>query len=472
MKQTAKLLSDTKALVMGLGLHGGGVATAVWLFAEGAVVRATDKRTAEVLQPSLAALKKFSIAYTLGAHKKEDFLAADIVVVNPGVPRESEYIALAKKAGKRIENDTSLFFQYDPHVKIAITGTRGKTTTTLFVADLLKKKYPLTLPSGNTPKNALLKEYTRIKGKDVPVVAELSSWQLEYLPTAKKAPHIALITNLFPDHLNRYRGMNDYANAKAGIFRHQQEGDYLILNKENIWTAYFLKKKPKGLVFFVSKKPLTKTENGIYLKGDMLIFQADETIQKLFSIKRFALERGIHNLENMMGAVLAVKLFDPTISITESDVLRLATPIMRQEVVYKKGNTQIVNDSCATSPDGTIVAVERFAKEGTLLVIVGGTDKSLEYAALARYLRKKMKKEHVILLAGSATKKLQAGFGPFQPDVHENLIECVREAALRMQKIKGKKTLLFSPGAASFEKFLHEFDRGEKFNALVKKYFK
>lgn len=472
MKQTSKLLKGTKALVMGLGLHGGGVATASWLSKEGAIVHATDKRTSEVLQPSLSALKKFPITFTLGEHKNADFLETDIVIVNPGVPRENEYVALAKKVGKRIENDTSLFFQYDPHVKIAITGTRGKTTTTLFVVELLKKKYPLVLPSGNTPKNALLKEYHRIKGKDVPVVAELSSWQLEYLPAAKKAPHIALITNLFPDHLNRYRGMNDYANAKSGIFQHQQEGDYLILNKDNAWTSYFLKKKPKGLVFFVSKKPLTKNENGIYVKGDMLVFQADETTQKLFSIKRFIKEHGVHNLENMMGAVLAVKLFDPSVAIKESDILRLATPMMRQEIIYKKGNLQIVNDSCATSPDGTMVAVERFVKDGALVLILGGTDKSLSYSELSNYLRKKLKKEQMILLSGSATTKILTGFGSFHPDTFETLLTCVTEASIRLKNIKGKKTLLFSPGSASFEKFLHEFDRGEKFNKLVKKYFK
>lgn len=477
-KKQAKLLNGVKALVMGIGLHGGGVATIKWLVSQGAKVTATDMRTKEVLAPSLLPLKNLPITYVLGKHNKKNFQTADLVVVNPAVRRESEFLTLARKSGARIENDTSLFFEYDTHAKIAVTGTRGKTTATAFIAELLKQKYPHTRASGNTPENALLAEYNRIKGKDIPVVSELSSWQLEYLPTAKKAPHIALITNLFPDHLNRYKNINGYADAKANIFLNQHEDDFLILNKDNSWTKYFLGKRPKSSVFLISKKPLRGNENGIYVKNGVLIFHADNTEQKLFSIVKFTQIFGVHNLENLTGAVLAVKLFDPTVHIGEKEILKLALPKMRQQEIYKKGRIQIINDSCATSPDGTIAAILRFAQLGSkaskLVVITGGTDKDLEFSGLTKVIKKHIPLPQLILLQGSATTKLIKEFKNNKSQIKsfETLTECVAEASTIAKQSKGKVTILFSPGAASFEKFLHEFDRGEQFNKLVKKNFK
>lgn len=473
MARDNKPLLGVKALVMGLGLHGGGVASVKWLIKQGASVSATDMRTAEFLAPSLRALRGLPVTYILGKHRNGDFKTNDLIVVNPGVPRESEYLHIARAAKKRIENDTSLFFRFDDHTQIAVTGTRGKTTTTQFVAELLKKKYPLTLPSGNTPKNALLREYSRIKGRNAVVVAELSSWQLEYLPTSGKAPHIAVITNLFADHLNRYRDIADYADAKANIFIGQNEGDFLILNKQNKWTTYFLKKKPCASVFFVSRTGLKGKENGIYRRKDRLIFRAEGTEQQLFSIAKFSTMYGEHNLENLMAAVLAVKLFDPTCVISERDVMKLSLPAMRQELVMKKGNIQVINDTCATSPDGTVAAISRFDREGKVVLIAGGTDKTLEYSELAAKIKSSLGEDDVVLLDGTGTRKLHEQLRSFNPATFNTLEECVVAALRRARESKQKKvTVLFSPGAASFEKFLHEFDRGEKFNKLIKKYLK
>ena len=400
------LFNGTKVLVMGLGLHGGGVATTKWLVKHGARVTATDKRTKEVLAPSLRALRGHEVKYVLGEHRHADFKDNDLIIVNPGVPRESEYLAIAKKAGRHIENDVSLFFRYSDNPTIAITGTRGKTTTTLWAATLLQKKFPDVLPSGNTPDNSFLKEFERVAGKGIPVVTEMSSWRLEYLAEGGRAPHVSLITNLYPDHLNRYNGIKDYADAKANIFTLQQSDDFLILNYDSPWTPYFLKKKPKSLLFFISKKALPKSQNGVFPRGTNLIFRFDGIEQKLFSVKRFLAMRGAHNLENLMNAVLAVKLFDPSVVVTERDTLKLPTPKMRQEEVCKKGKLTIVNDSCATSPDGTIAAIERFWKLGNVVLITGGTDKELEFTELAKVIKKHIPLDHLILLEGSATDKL------------------------------------------------------------------
>jgi UDP-N-acetylmuramoylalanine--D-glutamate ligase len=463
-----------KALVMGLGLHGGGVATVKWLAKHGAKVTVTDKRDKKTLALSIVALKGVPVRYVLGEHRIEDFRSHDLIVVNPGVPRESEYLAVARAAGKRIENDASLFFRSSDVPVIAVTGTRGKTTTTQWIAELLKKKYSDVRPSGNTPENAFLKEFDRVQGKGIPVVAEMSSWQLEYLPSSGRAPHIAVVTNLYPDHLNRYRNIKAYASAKANIFRGQGGSDFLVLNYDNEWTQFFLKQKPKGIIFFVSSTPLPKQLNGLFVRDKKFVFRFDGMEQQLFSVERFIRERGAHNLENLLATVLAVKLFDPTVPLTETHARTLPTPRMRQEVVYKKGNCTIVNDSCATSPDGVMAALKRFSALGNVVLITGGTDKELEFGALANMIKKYIPEEQLILLEGSATKKLIDAFPMSRPRLdimeYKTLAECVRGAFRVAKGLKGKTTILFSPGAASFEKFLHEFDRGEKFNALIKKF--
>ena len=267
--------------------------------------------------------------------------------------------------------------------------------------------------------------------------------------------------------------MSDYADAKANIFRDQNEGDFLILNKQNRWTKYFLTKKPKSNIFYVSMSPLTGKANGVYAKNNFLIFRADTIEQRLFSVKKFTTTHGSHNLANLMAAVLAVKLFDPEVTPSEKDILRLTLPTMRQEEVFKKGKLRVINDSCATSPDGTIAALSRFKKEGRVVLIAGGTDKMLDFRPLGVQMRKFLSEDDVILLDGSGTRMLHEVLRGYNPSTYETLNECVAEAARRVGEFKKVPTIvLFSPGAASFEKFLHEFDRGMKFNKLVKKYFK
>lgn len=480
MEQSSNILAGVKALVVVLGVHGGGVANAKWLLRHGAKVTVTDERTKEILAHSL---KQFTLAerreikFVLGGQREQDFQDADLIILGPGVDKYGKWAKLARQLGKRIENDASLFFRYTTNPVIAVTGTRGKTTTTQWIASLLHKRYPLVRASGNTPENAFLKEFNRVNGKDIPVVAEMSSWQLEHLASAGRAPHVSVITNLYPDHLNRYKGIKDYANAKANIFATQKADDFLVLNYDNEWTTYFLKKKPKALLFFISKTPLPKGKNGLYLCADYLTFRFDGVEQKLFSVKKFITSQGAHNLENLMNAVLAVKLFDSSVTVSEQDALKLASPKMRQEVVYKMGRLTVINDSCATSPDGTIAALQRFSQFGSLasklVLVAGGTDKMLEFGALAKIIKKILPEQDVILLDGSGTRKLHEELRSFNPKTYDTLRECFTHAVEIMRGYKkGKVTLLFSPGAASFEKFLHEFDRGEQFNKLIKKYYK
>lgn len=479
-----EFLKGKKVLVMGLGVFGGGAASAKWLFGQGALVTVTDMKSAQELEASFkkfTPLEKKHITFILGEHREKDFLENNVIVVNPGVPKESRFLDMARKAGKQIENDASFFYRFIQNPTIGVTGTRGKTTVTAWVSAFLSAKYKDVMPSGNTPENALLRELTRlpvarfnlattgseVKPRLIPAVSELSSWQLEILPASEKAPRVAIITNVFPDHLNRYKDIEEYARAKANIFTHQTSDDFLILNAANEWTPFFLAQKPKAQVFFFSKKALAKNKNGVFAKDGALIFRCDEKERKIADVKNFSERMGEHNLENLLAAVLAVTLFDPKLAITKKMIEGLPQIPFRQEIIFSKNGLTVVNDSAGTSPDAVVAALRRF--KNTVL-ITGGTDKKLEFAELAKEIKKTLKPEHLVLLNGSATAKLITEleklkfFKKQKPLVFETLNECIQAALQALPKQKG--ALVFSPGAASFEKFRNEFHRGEQFASL------
>jgi UDP-N-acetylmuramoylalanine--D-glutamate ligase len=367
------------------------------------------------------------------------------------------------------------------------------------------------LLGGNQPEKSLFKILNKTN-EDTISVLEISSFQLEFYPTADergynadkhgfiKAPKIAIITNIYNDHLNRYSGFEEYASIKARIFQNQTEEDFLILNLDNEWTDFFLKLKPKSQVYFVSLKK--KPKKGIYIKNDK-VFIKDEKEHRIFPIKKFKTIYGKHNLYNLLFALLTVYLYLKSKNIKNPQnrikklknfILNLKTPEFRQEIIYKNKNLMIVNDSAATSPDATLNAIERFKKYKNLILITGGTDKNLDFKDLAKKIKKEIKPENLILLNGSATKKLieelrKLKYPLIEENVFEDLKEAVHSGLMRISeridadsKLNGTNknnpyrsvlnpdisVVLFSPASASFEKFKNEFDRGKKFNKIIK----
>jgi UDP-N-acetylmuramoylalanine--D-glutamate ligase len=555
-------IKNKKVLIFGLGILGGGREAVRWFYENGAKIIITDKKTKKELLPSIQKLKKIKAKYVLGKHRFEDIDSSGIVYFNPGVSYKSEWVKYAKERGKEAVNDCYLFFKYAKGDIIAITGTRGKTTTTTWIYELLTQVsniYPNNRPNrlpessdrifghnsgkvfgqnsgrnillgGNQPEKSLFKILDKTKENSI-CVLEISSFQLEFYEKNLKAPKIAIITNIYNDHLNRYSGFEEYAEVKAKIFQNQKENDYLILNLDNKWTNFFLSLKPKSQVYFVSLKK--KPKKGIYIK-DEKVFIKDEKEYQIFPIKKFKEIYGEHNFYNLLFAILAVYLYlksknikDPQDKIKKlkNFILNLKTPEFRQEIVYKDKNLMIVNDSAATSPDATINAIERFKKYKNLILITGGTDKNLDFKDLAKKIKKEIKPENLILLNGSATKKLIGELRKINyPLVEKNIFEDLREAVYRglilisnlpryqpdttlgfkpdisgdhPGKSSGKhlgntlsnksdghpgkllndkpgkhpgnsSVILFSPASASFEKFKNEFDRGKKFNKTIK----
>jgi UDP-N-acetylmuramoylalanine--D-glutamate ligase len=506
-------IKNKNVLIFGLGILGGGREAVRWFYKNGAKLIITDKKTKKELLPSIKKLKKIKAKYVLGKHRFEDIDSSDIIYFNPGVSYKSEWVKYAKEKGKELVNDCYLFFKYAKGDIIAITGTRGKTTTTTWIYELLRKFFgKKVLLGGNQPEKSLFKILDKTKENTISVL-EISSFQLEFYSNADKrgfntdehgfikAPRIAIITNIYNDHLNRYSSFEEYASVKAKIFQNQTENDYLILNLDNDWTNFFSSLKPKSQVYFVSLKK--KPPKGIYVKNEK-VFIKDEKEYQIFPIKKFKEIYGEHNLYNLLFALLTIYLYlksknikDPQDKIKKMKnfILNLKTPEFRQEIVYKDKNLMIVNDSAATSPDAAISAIERFKKYKNLILITGGTDKNLDFKDLAEKIKKEIKPKNLILLNGGATKKLIEELRKIKyPLIEKNIFEDLREAIYRgltliLTQINADKKIrdhqrdknprksalyprlsvvLFSPASASFEKFKNEFDRGKKFNKIIK----
>lgn len=472
-------IEGTRVLVMGLGALGGGVATTKWLVKHGAKVTVTDLQSRKELTPSIKALGDAAkkVTFVLGHHRTRDFQSNGVVVVNPAVRRENTFVKAARRAKKEVMNDARIFFDLSPNPTIAVTGTRGKTTTANWIAYFLRANDRAVFAAGNTPERPLLADLDRlIRRPETPAVLELSSWQLEFIENARRAPDIALITNVYPDHLNRYRTMEDYARAKANIFVRQIPSQTLILNAENRWTAFFLRMKPRARIYFFSLGVLPPRTQGLFIKnGALALREAGNTVTvaRASFVRGFKKSCGAHNLQNLFSAMLAAHLAGLPWPAILRRVNTLPRIPYREEVVIRRKNLIVVNDSASTSPDATIAALKRFKGSGTFL-IVGGTDKKLEFAPLARAMKTTISAPHTFLLNGSATTKLvpelkRIGFfTKHPPQIFETLPDILRTISQQLPITNLPITILFSPGAASFEKFKNEFDRGRQFTRAAR----
>lgn len=430
-------LKNKKVLLVGLGILGGGVATAKWLVKNEAKLTITDLKDEEYLKSSISKLKKLNIEYVLGKHRKGDFKKSDLIVLNPDVPVDSPFIKIAQENNIPITNELNLFVEYCKSKNvIAITGTRGKTTVTQWTAFLMNKILGNTHVVGNSPQAPFLGMIDKIK-KDDYVVLETPSYHLEII-NKDFQPKVSVITNIYRDHINRHKTEKNYAKIKSNIFKYQSEDDFVILNKEDKWTKSFLRsKKIKPKIIFFNNKKLPKTSKDF----------------------------GGHNKKNLQIAISVLEIFGADTSLVKKYINKLPQPIFRQEKVYKDNNLLVINDSAATSPEATVAAVKRF-KSPQLILITGGTDKGLKYNELGKFLNKNISNKNLILLSGSATEKLKKHLTFKNLNEFNSLKECLEYA-----KSLDKKMLVFSPGSKSFEKFKNEFDRGVQFNRLFGKVF-
>lgn len=424
---------------MGLGLHGGGVEVAKFFYGQGAEILVTDLKPAEKLTESLEKLKKYKkIKYTLGKHQEKDFLWPDLIIKNPDVANSSPYLQIARKHKIPIETDVGLFFKYSNAFIIGVTGTKGKSTTASLIYHILKSKFSGVLLGGNIGVSPLAL-LSKVKPKNI-VILELSSFELEDL---KQSPNIAVIINIMPDHLNRYATMQEYIEAKKQIFKFQKKNDVLILNADNFIVRQMTKEAPSKIVFSLPKESL----KGIDIKGVKIL--------------------GKHNLENISSAIEVAKILKIPLKNIEKSIKTFKGVHSRQELVGEINGVKYINDTTATMPDATTMAINTFLEDfpdSRLILICGGVDKGLRYDNLSKLIGERV--DEVFMLPGTASDKIKEGLGNYTR-VHD--IPSMQEAVKQAKKLAKKgDVVILSPAAASFNLFKNEFDRGDQFVKAVK----
>lgn len=444
--------SGKKILIMGLGIQGGGVGVARWFLEKGARVTVTDLKTEKELDKSLRELKslKNKSEFVLGRHREEDFLQADLVICNPDVPQNSLYLKICRENNVPVEMDESLFMKLCPRRKniIGVTGTRGKTTTIHLISAILKKAGYHVLMGGNLRGVATLSLLDKITDKSL-VVLELSSWQLQGFAQDKISPHISVITNIYPDHLNRYSTMQDYVEDKKNIYRFQTKDDFLVLNKDyNYYNDYNFNKEVEASILWFSKNDIVQ-------------------LSKQFSLK------GSHNLENLAAARAVVKIFKIDDKTITGAIRNFQGVEFRLQEVAEIDSVIYVNDTTSTTPMATVMALRAYENQ-PIILICGGTSKNLPLEELVREIKKRVKA--LILIEGTGTGELERVMrgirGIREMREKKKLIlgklGNLKEAVMTARKIAVKgEIVLFSPGFTSFGMFRNEYERGEKFNEIL-----
>ncbi|MBI4688106.1 MAG: UDP-N-acetylmuramoyl-L-alanine--D-glutamate ligase [Nitrospirae bacterium] len=491
MEEITGLFKDKNVLVVGLARSGVGASNL--LACIGANVYATDTKPAESLKENIAKLSP-AVKVAAGCHDEELFNNADLIVISPGVPLDMPLLLKAKAKGTPIIGELELAYEIlmsdnppIPHLIkggeggfIAITGTNGKSTTTMLVDLMLKEAGFRTLLGGNIG-NALTEEIRKALGvrgegeKDgsfyasrlTPydfIVAEVSSFQLETIKAFR--PKAAAILNITPDHLDRYHSMEEYIDAKARIFENQAEGDYLILNADDpaiikVRSEKLEVRNERPRTFFFSRQ---REVEGIYLKDGIIYCNFQNSKLKIQNSKLIAADeiriKGVHNIENAMAA--AALAF--ACGCSADSVIKALRDFRglehRLEFIDKIDGVSFINDSKGTNVGAVNKSLESFE---SLILIMGGRDKAGDFTVLRDLVRERVK---FLILLGEAKEKIAGALGDVTETVSvDNLKDAVE---VSLAKASRGDIVLLSPGCASFDMFMDFEDRGRKFKEAVK----
>ena len=418
-------------------------------------VTVCDKSEREKLGTLAEELERRGAKLRLGPAYLEG-LDQDLIFKTPGLRPDVPELLAAEQGGSTVTSEMELFFELCPCPIIAVTGSDGKTTTTTIIARLLEAAGKTVHLGGNIGK-PLLPEVDEIGPEDFAVV-ELSSFQLMSM---KKSAHIAVITNIEPNHLDWHRNMAEYAEAKKNICRFQGPEDRLVLNADNAGTAALIT-EAKGRLFCFSRQH--EIRQGCWFDGESIWYNNGWYSLKLLDRKDIKLP-GIHNVENYMAAFAAV------LDIVGEEVCRKVAAEFggvehRIELVREKDGVRYYNDSIASSPTRSIAGLNSF--EQKLILIAGGYDKHIPYDVLGPVVCEKVKK---LVLVGATAPKIKEAVlkapNAEKPEIveYDDFEAAVRGAAALAEP---GDVVMLSPASASFDLFKNFMERGERFKEIVR----
>ena len=445
-------LRDQRATVVGLAREG--VDLARFLSRHGAKVLVTDIRSADALGEPLASLADLPLRYALGGHPVEQALEADVVYVSPGIPPTIPLIQEARARGLPISSSTKLFFDRCVAPIVGITGSSGKTTTTALVGRIFNAAGRRALVGGNigVPLLSRLDEIDR----DAWVILELSSFQLESLD---QSPHVAAITNITPNHLDRHASMAEYTEAKANIVRYQVPADWAVFNADDRGSAG-LQTRARRLEF-----SLSRAVDGAFLDGERLTLRANGRSNVVCQTSELRL-RGRHNVANVLTACAVASAAGIAPDAMREVVTTFAGVDHRLQLIQVIDDVRYYDDSIATSPERSIAAIEAFEGE-SIILLAGGRDKHLPMEAWGRKIAASV---HELVLFGECAplveRAARAAGMPAERITHAGTVESATGIAHVIAR-KGDVVLL-SPGGTSYDQFRDFEERGGHFARWVR----
>ena len=426
------------------------------LLREGIAVTACDRSDRAKLGALAEELEAAGAVLRLGDGYLQG-LDQDVIFRTPGLRPDVPELEAARARGSVITSEMEVFFQVCPCPIIAVTGSDGKTTTTTIIAELLRAAGHTVHVGGNIG-HPLLAEAGSIRPTDWAVL-ELSSFQLM---TMTRSPHIAVLTNLAPNHLDVHKSMEEYVWAKENTFRHQQPGDTAIFNLDNAITRELSAHAPGRALYFSRQ---AEPENGVFLRGDAVISRRDGRERQIMTTEDIRLP-GVHNVENYMAAIAAVD------GLVPDDVIRTFARAFngvehRIELVRTWRGVRFYNDSIASSPSRTIAGLRSFKEK--VILIAGGYDKHIPFDVLGPEVVEHVK---LLILCGATADKIRAaveqapGYRPGHPEIldvtpFQRAVETARDRA-----VPGDVVTL-SPACAAFDQFKNFMERGKTFKAIV-----
>jgi UDP-N-acetylmuramoylalanine--D-glutamate ligase len=445
-------LKGKKVLVVGLGKSG--LAAALFLRRQGAFVTVSDVRSAEALAKDIPALLEEGIMVEAGGHGLLTFRRQDLIVVSPGVPLDTPELVQVKNFGLPVIGELELAARFLKGRVVAITGSNGKTTTTALLGEILTAAGLPTLVGGNigVPVVGLIDEST----PDTWSVLEVSSFQLE--STVEFRPHIAVILNITPDHLDRHGSFENYAKAKERIFAAQSADDFAVLNADNTRAAEAAVRTSARVYWFSIEHPV---QQGAWLDSGSVVYRAagGAEIEQIMPLKAIPL-KGAHNVENVLAAVVAARLAGVTAEVIRRAVQKFQAVEHRLEYVATVNGVEYYNDSKATNVDATAKAIAAFSSGVHL--ILGGKDKGSDYTVLTALLRERVSAVYTI---GSAAAKIESHLrGIISLHSCETLDKAVTAAA---NAARPGEVVLLAPACSSFDQFENYEQRGRAFKHLV-----
>jgi UDP-N-acetylmuramoylalanine--D-glutamate ligase len=452
MAGSAEFIMDLKGkrvLVVGLGKSG--VASALFLEKHGAHVAVSDAKSPEQLRDEIPLLLDHGINVETGHHGERTFRDQDLIVISPGVPFDVPQLEQARARGVPVIGEVELAARSLKGRIVAITGSNGKTTTTTLAGEILRAGGKRALVGGNIGTPAIT--FAETSTDDTWVVLEISSFQLETVATFH--PHIAVVLNVTPDHLDRHHSFGNYVAAKLRIFENQTQQDFAVLNADNE-PCIEMAASVKSSVYWFSR--LKEIQRGAFTREGRIFWRGGNTDREIMPVSDIPL-KGAHNVENVLAAASVGMLAGVEPASIRKAVAGFQAVEHRLEYVATVRGVEYYNDSKATNVDATIKALESFP--GRIHLILGGKDKGSDYTVLNSLLKERVKRVYTI---GAAASKIASQARGTEIVSAGTLDAAVKRAS---ESAASGDVVLLAPACASFDQFDSYEHRGRVFKDLV-----